>query len=84
MVIAFYRLTFSHFLIQLVQSGFNKLPAIWGRLPTPFDFGHFAVFSRKYNNNFRTSRLDWVLESPSVALQFDVTSGGPFRTTSTH
>lgn len=36
--------SFSHFLIQLVQSGFNKLPAVGGRFSTPLYFGHFALF----------------------------------------
>lgn len=34
--------TFSHFLIQLVQSGLNELPAVWGRLSTPLYFWHFV------------------------------------------
>lgn len=37
------RFSFSHFLIQLVQSGLNKLPAVRGRLPTPLYFGHVAL-----------------------------------------
>lgn len=36
--------SFPHFLIQLIQSGLNKLPAIWRRLSTPLYFGHFSIF----------------------------------------
>jgi len=36
--------SFSHLLIQLVQSRLNEFPAVWGWLSTPFYFGHFAVF----------------------------------------
>lgn len=59
-IIVFYRVTFSHFLIQLVQSGLNKLPTVWGWLATPFYFGHFAVFFRKYNKSWRYFRLVWL------------------------
>lgn len=39
--------SFSHFLIQLVQSGLNELPAVWRWLPTPLYFGHFGLFLYK-------------------------------------
>lgn len=38
--------SFSHFLIQLVQSGLNELPAVRGRLPAPLHFRHVFCFKK--------------------------------------
>lgn len=37
--------SFSHLLIQLVQSGLDELPSVWRRLPTPLYFRHVALFN---------------------------------------
>lgn len=50
------RFSFSHFLIQLVQSGLNELPAVWRWLPTSLHFGHVALFLYKNTQKARTTR----------------------------
>lgn len=51
----FFRLTFPHFLVQLVQSRLDELPAVGRRLPAPLNFRHVAVFWVKKRRNKRSA-----------------------------